>query len=127
MPLQTATPARIRRSIREADYARVMDGSVLVLHPTASDGYSSVLDGFWDTLADAQVLLNERAGILMVPRRREAIETDSPLRIGQTLALAPALPKARVIDKDLEVDRTMIIKGLSVDLGADRNAIEVIG
>lgn len=123
----TATPARIRRVRREAEYARVSNITLLAQRPSAQDGYSQVREGFWDVVADAQVLLDEAATVLMVDRRRCAVETDTPFRLGQTLALTPALPKARVIDKRQGLDRTMMIRGVAIDLGLDRNAIELVG
>jgi hypothetical protein len=123
----TATSARIRRSIRENEYARATDIAVLAQRPDANDGYTREREGFCDTAADAQILLNELVGILMVDRFREAVETASPFKLGSTLPLTPTLPRARLVDKTTGFDRTMIIKGVAIDLGLDRNAIEVLG
>jgi hypothetical protein len=127
MPLQTATPARIRRSIREAEYARTSNPAVLVARPGASDGFAQPREGFFDATADAQVLLDELAAQLTSNRVREAIETDTPFSLGQSLPLTPTIPRARAIDQSTGFDRTMFIKGVSIDLGSSRNSIEVIG
>lgn len=126
MPL-TALPARIRRVIRDCEFARVSNGSVLVQRPAANDGFASVREGFFDSAADAQVLLNELATQLIADRRREAIETDSPFQLGAGVDLTPAIPTARCIDKSNGFDRVMTIKGVAIDLGTDRNSIEVVG
>jgi hypothetical protein len=53
--------------------------------------------------------------------------TDTPFQLGNGLALTPAIPKARCIDTSNGFDRTMLIKGVAIDLGSIRNSIEVIG
>lgn len=127
MPTQTATPARIRRSIREAEYARSSSPAVLVQRPSASDGFANIREGFFDTTADQQVLLDELFAQLSANRVREAIETDAPFSLGQGLALTPQIPRVRCIDESQGFDRVMFIKGVSIDRGSDRNSIEVIG
>jgi hypothetical protein len=127
MPLQTATPDRIRRSIREAEYARVSDPAVLIARPAAQDGFANVREGFFDNVADAQILMDELAGELMQNRYREAIETDTPFRLGQDLPLTPEIPRVLAIDQSTGFAQLMFIKGVSIDLGSDRNSIEVIG
>lgn len=127
MPLATADPTRIRRVIRAAEYARTSNSSVLVQRPTANDGYASPREGFFDLTADAQILLDELAGVLQADRRHEAVETDTPFALGRTLAITPTVPKARVIDTSNAFDRTMLIRGVAIDLGSDRNSIEAIG
>lgn len=122
----TATPARIRRVIREAEFARVSNGAVLIARPSANDGFAQVREGFFDSTADAQILLNELAAVVSVDRVREAIETDTPFQLGTTLVLTPAIPKARIIDPSNGLDKTGLIKGVAVDLATDRNSIEVL-
>ncbi len=123
----TADPARIRLSVRDAEYARVSNPAILVQRPAASDGFAQIREGFFDTVADAQVLLNELATQLAGDRRREAAETDTQLQIGVDIPLTPAIPRVRMIDSSTGLDRTMFIKGVAVDLQTDRNAIEAIG
>jgi hypothetical protein len=127
MPLQTATPARIRRVRRESSFARYTNAAMLAIRGDAQDGYSSVIEGFWDTAADAQVLLNERATVLGVERRREAIETETPFGLGSAIALTPRVPRVRAINRETEFDRIMLIKGVSIDLMTGRNSIEALG
>ena len=123
----TATPARIRRSMRPVEYARVSNATILANRPEAQDGYAKVIESFFDSVADAQVLLNERAVVLQADRSHEAIETVEAYRIGVNLTVVPNLPRARAIDQTNGFDKTMLIKGLAIDLGTDRNSLEVIG
>lgn len=127
MPLSTATPARIRRVRREASFARYTNPAMLALRGDALDGYGSIIESFWDNDADAQLILNERAAIVGVERRREAIETETPFGLGSAIALTPRIPRVRLIDRASEFDRVMMIKGVSIDLGTGRNSIEAIG
>lgn len=127
MPSQTATPARIRRSIREAEYARTSDIAVLTRRPAANDGYSQIIEGFFDNTADAQILLNERAGQLTANRVREAIETDTPFSLGIGLPLWPQIPRANAIDQSTGFNKIMFVRGVAIDLGTDRNSVELIG
>lgn len=123
----TATPARIRRVRREAEYARSTQPAVLTARPNAKDGYANPMEGFFDTVAQAQLMLTERANVLMADRKREAVETTEPFRLGSTLPLTPSLPRVRLIDQQTEFDRTMMVRGVAIDLAVDRNAIEVVG
>lgn len=127
MPTVTATPARIARSVRESEFARSSNSTVLVNNPDADDGYASPRESFFDATADAQVLLDETANILMSPRYHIGVETDTPFKIGSTIALWPSIPRARVVDRDIELDKTMLIKAVAIDLHVDRNSIELVG
>lgn len=124
----TATPARIRRVSRESEFATESNAAVLVARTSARDGYSQPQEGFWDTAAQAQLILDERALVLMADRKREAVETTEPFKLGTaSLPLTPSLPRVRMIDQQSDFDRVMMIRGVAIDLGVDRNAIEVIG
>lgn len=127
MPLYTATPARIRRSIRAAEFARFTDNAVLARRPDAKDGYASVRETFWDDTDDAQVMVNELAAVLGAERMHEAFETSAQLDLGGSIALTPQLPRFRMLDRSRELDRVMTLKGMAKDLGSSRVALEVVG
>jgi hypothetical protein len=123
----TATPERIRRVIRESQFARVTNPAVLIQRGDAQDGYSRERESFFDSVDDAQQLLDEASVLLMATRSREAVEAAEPLQIGTTLPLSPTLPSVRLVNREVGFDRIMVIKGVSVDLSLDRNAIEAVG
>lgn len=123
-----ATPARIRRIKRDAEYARVIDPAMLAVRPDANDGYEDVRESFFDYVADAQVLLNElHDQALGLSRDTEQAETDTSFSIGYDVPLTPKLPRAQMIDRRARLDRAMILKGASVDFHTQRHAIEAIG
>lgn len=123
----TATPARIRLCVREAEYATASDAAVLAARPDANDGYEAVIESFFDTVGDAQVMLNERFAFLKAVRTHEAAEADTPLTPGYGIAVAPVVPKARMVDQSRGIDVTIPIRGLAVDMEGDRNSIEADG
>lgn len=128
MPVGTATPERIRRIRRESEFARFSDPAVLVSYPRAQDGFEDVRESFFDNVADAQVLVNELATILCTaPRRHEAAELSDLVKLGDEIPLTPTVPRARMVDKLSQLDRTMPIKGFSVDFQTERNSVEAIG
>lgn len=123
-----ATPARIRRIRREAEFARVVDPAVLAMRPDANDGFGAVRESFFDFVADAQVLLDELAdNALGHVRANEAAETDTPIMLGDDVPMTPALPQTHMKDRRAKFDRVMIIKGLAVDHNSQRNSVEAIG
>jgi hypothetical protein len=123
-----ATPARIRRIKREAEYARVVAPGILAARPDAQDGYDDVRESFFDYVADAQVLIEElHDGALGFSRDVEQAETDTSFSLGNDVPLTPTLPQAQMIDRRAGFNGTMIIKGASVDFHTQRHAIEGIG
>lgn len=127
MPAYIADPDRIAIVRRESEFATFSAPAIQDLFPTAQDGFDRVREGFWDSVDDAQVLTNELAGIVCVPRRHDGVETDEPLRLGDDVPLVPKIPHVRLIDFTVRLDRTMPITGLSIDLHQDRNSIEAVG
>jgi hypothetical protein len=127
--MATATPSRISRCSRDYSYATASNPAVLAARPDAKPqgGDEFTIDSFFDNVADAQVMLDEKFAVLASSRRNEAAETAVPLRVGTDIAIAPVLPKARMIDANRGVDAVLIIKGLSVDTHTERNSIEAVG
>lgn len=123
----TADPDRIRRIRREAVYARYSDPAILADFPTAQDGYDQVRESFCSNVDDAQFFVDELAANVAVTRGHEAAETDTPLSIGRDVPIEPALPRARMVDRSVELDAEQTVKALSVDFHTDRNSIETIG
>ncbi|MES2903278.1 MAG: hypothetical protein V4696_03755 [Pseudomonadota bacterium] len=127
MPVVTATPARIRRSRRDAEYARVTNAGILTLNPIAADGFADVQETFFDSTDDAQVLLTEKSTYLMAHRVHLGIEAAASFGMGSAIAISPTLPKARVLDREAELDRNLMVKGMARDLHTDRDSLELIG
>lgn len=127
--MATATTARIRRCNRETEFAVAQVPGLLAVRPDAkpagSDSYT--IDSFFDNVAHAQVMLNEKFAVLSANRRNEAGETSVPLRIGFDVPVTPALPYARMIDSEGALDKVMVIAGIAVDLETERNSIEAVG
>lgn len=125
----TATPARIRRCIRESEFAVRQDPAILAVRPDArpAGGDDYTTESFFDLAAHAQVMTNERFSIMSAIRRGEAAESSEPLRIGRDVPLTPALPRAKMVDRTRGLDRSMLITGLAVDHQSERNSIEARG
>ncbi len=127
--MATATTARIRRCNRQEEFAIARNVAVLAARPdarpTREDNYT--IESFFDSAAHAQAMLNEKFAFLSANRRHEAAECRVPLRIGVDVAVAPVMPRARMIDSARNLDATMVITGMAVDLETERNSIEAVG
>lgn len=127
--MATAKVERIRRCVRDSEYAVAQNLVILAARPDAKPAGEDefTIDSMFDSAAHAQALLSEKFAILSSDRRNEAAESDAPLGIGTGIAVTPLLPRARMIDAERSVDRVMVIKGLAVDRQAERNSIEAVG
>lgn len=125
----TATSARIRLCIRESEFATASDAAVLAARPDAKPNGSDdeAIPSFFNSTADAQIMLNERFAFQKSERGHEAAEADTPLSIGSGVAITPVLPKAKMVDVDRPLDQLMILRGMAVDFETDRNSIEADG
>ena len=127
--MTTATTARIRRCIRDSEYAVAQDPLMRADRPDAKpvgeDDFT--IDSFFDETSHAQALLEEKFSVLSSSRRNEAAESADPLRIGTDIQVAPSLPFARMVDRSRGLDATLMIKGLSVNTQTERNSSEASG
>jgi len=123
-----ATPARIALSLQDGVVLSKVDATIKTNHPNASDENVEI-ESFFDTAADAQVLLDERwAWKSAVGRPREQIEIDSSFDLGTTNPIAPTVPRITVTDEVRGINaNALAVRAYSIDYQAERYAVELAG
>lgn len=121
-----ATPARIALSLNDGVLLSKVDAALKGNHPNAVSEDNEI-ESFFDTQADAQVLLDERwAWRSAIGRAREQIEMDSAFGLGTTIPVTPALPKITITDERRSiVGVAMMVRGYAIDYNTDRYAVEL--
>lgn len=96
-------------------------------HVDAQDVGDGEIEMFFDNPADAQIMLNERFAILSrVDPVHIGIEVEESLRIGDAIAITPAVPRMRVIDAERGVDEIVRVRAFAHDMETDRYSVEVM-
>lgn len=102
-----ATPARIALSLNDGVLLSKADATIKANHPNAVE-QDNEIESFFDSEADAQVLLDERwAWRSAAGRFREAIEIDSDLGLGTIIPVTPALPTILIYDEARGIGDTL--------------------
>lgn len=114
-----ATPARIGLIINE--FRRAIagpDGSVAAKYGTLARDTDEPIETFFDTVADAQAMADERLALLSADRRllEHDISGADQLR---AIAVQPVIPTAAVIDDERGYDADALVVGMTIDLDAD--------
>ncbi len=113
-----ATPARIGFIQNEFRRAVASDTAVKALFGSLARESADPIETWFDNVADAQTMASARLALLSPQRRRFRISTtgvedviDAGLMTGAKLA--------RQVDPDLNVDRTVIVSEITIDLERD--------
>lgn len=125
----SATPARIAICLNDGVVLSKVDTTIKTNHPNAEDDGDNEIEMFFDSSADAQVLLDERWNWKSTAGRpREQIELDSSFGLGTTVAIAPAVPKFTITDDDRGIAAvSCMTRAYSIDYNVERYAIELVG
>lgn len=121
-----ATAARIALSLNDGVVLSKVDATLKAEHPNAVS-QDSELETFFDTAADAQVLLDERwQWKSSLGRAREMIEFDSGLNLGTSVAVTPAVPTITVTDEKRGIIAQVAkIRAYAIDYNTERYAVEL--
>lgn len=84
------------------------------------------VETFLDSTADAQLIADERQGLLGTERRRFTLRLNS---VSEVLGLSyvGAIPLGRYIDTERSIDRPVMVSEITVDLGRGTSEITVWG
>jgi hypothetical protein len=87
------------------------------------------IESFFDTAADAQVLLDERFNWRSVGGRPfEQIEFDTSLGLGTLIAITPAAPTVTISDAKRNINAVVCkVRGYAIDFSTERFAVEIVG
>lgn len=121
-----ATAARIALSLNDGVLLAKVDATLKANHPNAVSE-DSELETFFDTAADAQVLVDERwAWKSAVGRAREMVEFDSSFNLGTTVPVTPAVPTMTLTDEARGIyAQSAKIRAYSIDYNTERYAVEL--
>lgn len=118
-----ALAADIGAATRDAVTVTWNSATIAARYPGARDGSVAPDDGYFDSVADAQTVIDARAALIGTERRRfvavvqEVIWPD----------LSTGLPQIRLIDTENAVDATFIAARLEIDLEAETTTYELFG
>jgi len=82
---------------------------------------------FFDNVADAQVMADERQSLLSPVRRRFTVAVRGIEEVSALDYMAGAVPVARFIDRECSIDRDMIVSEIVLDYAAQSAALNVWG
>ena len=117
-----ALPTDIAAAIRQQINVKVEDASIKARFPNARDGNLSPAEGYFDDPAHAQAALAQRAALIgVIGRTRVSVEIAEPRTD------AEPVQTNRVVDSDLDLDASMFLARIEVDLEAGTSAEEYFG
>jgi hypothetical protein len=122
-----ATPARIGFITQEYRVATAgPNTAVRALYGNKARTADQPIETFFDTVADAQAMANERLALLEVQRSILTVAID---QIDPATALDPSLllPTVRVIDTEQDRNLQALVVGFSIDMNTDRSVFETWG
>lgn len=113
-----ALPADIIRATRAA---RVVTWT----GPTTEgrDGLRSIEPGYFEDPADAAAVLESKAELIGVQRRRFRIDAQGEIQVEPSVSI----PSFRLIDDELGVDLPAILTRFEYDMETETSSLEVIG
>jgi len=117
-----ALPADIAAATREVTVVTWSSADVAARYPSARDGSLQPAEGFFDSAADAQAVINARGALIGVDRRRFAAAM-----MGAHWPDVAVLPADRLIDAELRIDATLACARIELDLEAERTSHETWG
>ena len=121
-----ATPARIGFILQQFRRATSEDAAVKDLYGNLARKSDDPIETWFDDPDDAQAMADARQALLGTERRRFRVMVRDVTEL-LDLSLAPAAPLARYADTEREVDRTVMVCDLSIDLARDNAALTLWG
>jgi len=121
-----ATPADIAKYTNDGIVISQQDFTIRDNFPDALDSGDTIQEMFFDSVADAQEMLDERFALLsVVAPPHEGIEVTESLGLGQAIPIAPYVPCFRCIDAEQGIDEVLRTTSYAYDMGTDRFSVEV--
>ena len=119
-----ATPSRIGFITQEFRIATAGPVSAVeALYGNAARDTEEPLETFFDDVADADAMADERLDLLSVQRSLVTASVDQ-VDTAADLDFAASLPVVRIIDDEQDRNSPAIVVGLTIDMNAGRSALE---
>jgi hypothetical protein len=118
-----ADPNDIGPAIRPAAVATWEGTAIKARYPNARDGQSEPGEGFFDSIADAQAIVNARGVLIGVERRRFAAQIDGLAWLDPSTGV----PTVTLIDAEQAANGPFLVSRIELDLEAERTSLELFG
>lgn len=118
-----ATPADIAAASRDVIVAGWADAVIAARYPSARDGSLEPAEGYFDAIADAQTVVNARAGLIGVERRRFEVVVYDLAWPDPSLAL----PQLQLADAEQGATVNCLAARVELDLDAETTTYELFG
>lgn len=119
-----AAAADIFAASREVAVASWTDAAIVARYPSqARDGSVTPADGYFDSVVDAQAVVNARGAIIGTETRRFAVSVDDLY----WPSIPTSLPLVKLIDAEQGVNATLFPSRIELDLENEVTAFELFG
>ncbi|TVV75544.1 hypothetical protein [Sphingomonas solaris] len=116
-------PALDAPGLREQTVATWSNPSISLRYPSARDAQADPAAGFFDTIVHAQVMVDARAVLLGVERRRFVVLAQDVIWLDPSLGL----PSVTLTDAEQGAGGTFIVTRIEVNLEAGTTTLELFG
>lgn len=121
-----ATPARIGFILNELRRAVSENSAIKSRYGSDARQSEDPIPSYFDNVADARAIANERQVLLSVERRRFKV-TAQAIEEVTALDLAAGVPVARYIDTERDADRPMLVSEIVIDLARQSTTMTIWG
>ncbi len=118
-----ALPADIAAASREVAISTWSDPAIVARYPAARDGSVTPANGYCDSAADADTIIQARGALIGVERRRFAVTVQGLVWPDP----ASGIPTARLIDTEQRADGAFLVARVELDLDAETTSLELFG
>ncbi|WP_156680070.1 hypothetical protein [Sphingomonas profundi] len=116
-------PALDAAGLRDQVVATWSNTAIRSRYPSARDAIAAPAEGFFDAIGDAQAVIDARASLLGVERRRFVVVVQDVLWLDPSLGT----PTVTLADSEQAAGGTFIVTGVEVDLDAGTTSLELFG
>jgi hypothetical protein len=120
MPAQSADIAAASRDVVVAAWS---SGAIAARYPGARDGSTTPDDGYFDSIADAQTIIDARGALIGTERRR----FNAVARHVLWPDLTTGIPQVQLIDSEQSVSGNFLVARIEIDLEAETTSYECFG
>lgn len=123
-----ADPSRIAQYTVDGVVLSRVDTVLRAAFPDAVDMGDQEIEMFFDSPADADVVLTERWNWQKTAGRlHEAVEVEASLGLGTIVPLTPAVPQMTVVDEKRGIGAVAKVRALASDYSTERHSVELLG
>lgn len=118
-----ADPADIGPAIRDSVKATWSDATIAARYPSSRDGSTTPAVGYFDSVADAQTVINARGALIGTERRRftaTAMDEVWP-------DLSAGTPQAQLVDAEQSANLACLTARLELNLDDGTTTYELFG